>query len=706
VRDSSSSRLGLSLALAAICWAFLAAQGGPPQDPPQPPPPQQPTFRTETNYVRVDVYPTRAGVPVHGLKQEDFDVFEDGVRQKLEAFEHVLITPAGPQESRREPSSVGDALQQARNPRSRVFIIFLDAPNVSVTGSYWIKEPIIRLIDRIVGPDDLVGVMTASMNAANITLGRKTEVIEQQLRDNWIWGTRFSVMRDKRELSYEQCYPPLQGEKAGTSALAKALIERKRERATFEALQDLVRWLHNVREERKAIITVTEGWVRYRPDEKLMNLREDPNYKEPIPGIENIGVGPTGKLTTKPEVNGDSDGLSKRECDTDRMRLAAMDNEQFFLDIVADANRGNASFYPVDPRGLVAFDAPIGPDPPPPPSVDRAILRDRLEAMHDLALGTDGMAVVDSNDLDRGLKRIADDLTSYYLLGYYSSNTKLDGKYRNIDVKVKQPGVNVRARRGYRAATAEEVAAARAAADGPATGGPPRALTAALASLAKLRPEPRFRVNAATMPIDGGTRVWIAGEIPPKPAGGASEAPLGGTADIEIRSGSTSKTARVPVTAGERGFVTSLDLPAGVGPTMQVRARLASDGGGLPVTDMLETEIGPTVAQPLAFRRGPSTGNRLVPAAEFRFSRSDRLRLELPVAVSTKATAARLLDAAGTALQLPVTLGERTDAQSGQRWITADLTLASLGAGDYAIEITTASGSNSHQIITAFRVAR
>jgi VWFA-related protein len=704
VRDSSSSRLGLSLALAAICWSLLAAQGSPPQDPP--PQPQQPTFRTETNYVRVDVYPTRGGVPVHGLKVEDFDVLEDGVRQKIEAFEHVLITPAGPQESRREPSSVGDALQQARNPRSRVFIIFLDAPNVTVAGSYWIKEPIIRLIDRIVGPDDLVGVMTASMNAANITLGRKTDVIQQQLRDNWIWGTRFSLMRDKRENSYEQCYPPLQGERGPTSALATALIQRKRERATFEALQDLVRWLHNVREERKAIITVTEGWVRYRPDESLMNLRQDPNYKEPIPGIENIGVGPTGKLTTKPDAYGDSDGLSKRECDTDRMRLAMMDNESFFLDIVADANRGNASFYPVDPRGLVAFDAPIGPDPPPPPSVDRAILRDRLEAMHDLALGTDGMAVVDSNDLDRGLKRIADDLTSYYLLGYYSSNTKLDGKFRNIDVKVKQPGVNVRARRGYRAATTEEVAAARAAADGPAAGGPPRALTAALASLAKIRAEPRFRVNAATLPTDAGTRVWIAGEIPPAPAGSATAQPQGGTADIEVRAGSASQTARVPVKAGERGFVTSLDLPSSAGSTMQVRARLANDGGGLPVTDMLETEIGPTVAQPLAFRRGPSTGNRLVPVAEFRFSRSDRLRLELPAAASTKASAARLLDSAGTALQLPVTLGERTDAQSGQRWITADLTLASLGAGDYAIEITMASGSNSHQIITAFRVAR
>ena len=41
------------------------------------------------------------------------------------------------------------------------------------------------------------------------------------------------------------------------------------------------------------------------------------------------------------------------------MRLAAMDDEMFFRDIINDANRINASFYPIDPRGLVAFDTPI-----------------------------------------------------------------------------------------------------------------------------------------------------------------------------------------------------------------------------------------------------------------------------------------------------------------------------------------------------------
>ena len=51
---------------------------------------------------------------------------------------------------------------------------------------------------------------------------------------------------------------------------------------------------------------------------------------------------------------------------------------------------------------------------------------------------TDGLAMLNSNDLRQQLGRIADDLTSYYLLGYYSTNPKLDGKYREIKVRVKR----------------------------------------------------------------------------------------------------------------------------------------------------------------------------------------------------------------------------------------------------------------------------
>ena len=125
-----------------------------------------------------------------------------------------------------------------------------------------------------------------------------------------------------------------------------------------------------------------------------------------------------------------------------------------------EANRANATFYPLDPRGLTAFDEPImklgtsGPPPPPlPPSVDRARLTARLESLRALAADTDGMAIVQTNDLERGFKRIVADLSSYYLLGYYSDR-RMDGRFHSIRVRVKRPGVQVRARRGYLAPSA------------------------------------------------------------------------------------------------------------------------------------------------------------------------------------------------------------------------------------------------------------
>ena len=100
-----------------------------------------------------------------------------------------------------------------------------------------------------------------------------------------------------------------------------------------------------------------------------------------------------------------------------------------------------------------------------------AILRNRLETLRTLAEATDGIAVLNNNDLDTGLKRISDDLSSYYLLGYYSTNGKLDGRFHNIKVRVKRSGVEVRARKGYRSATAAEVTAAKTAAAPPPVSG-------------------------------------------------------------------------------------------------------------------------------------------------------------------------------------------------------------------------------------------
>ena len=566
--NCSIRRLVTTGVLAFACAALVAAQApaqkgaqpaqtaqpDKPQDPQQQPPPR---FRVEANFVRVDAYPLKDGKPVFDLKAEDFEVFEDGAAQKIETFEHVVVRAAGPQTERVEPSSQRESLQAAANPRNRVFVIFLDTPHVAVESAHAINEPLIRLIDRILGPDDLVAVMTPAMAASQIVLGRKTQVIEDSLRTNWPWGRRFSLLKDEREYAYEACY-------GMNSALTKELTARKRERATLEAIEDLVRYLRSIREERKAILTVTEGWLLYGDKPSLMESRGPGD----VPAVDPVGVDLHGKLTTKDPRNVAEGYMTKSECDSDRLRLASMDNRKYFLDLLDDANFANVSFYPIDPRGLAAFDNPIGPDAPPPIQIDQAMLKQRIEVMRTMAENTDGLAVVNSNDLDRGMRRISDDLTSYYLLGYYSTNAKLDGRFRSLKVKVKKPGIEVRARRGYRAATEAEVTGARKAADAPVPEAT-RAVNGAMERLGRIRPDGGLRINAVS---SAGVKptLWIAGEL--QSAGGRpDDFGQGGTADIEVTAGSSSKTSRVTLKPGERTFLTSLPLDSAAGGEISIR---------------------------------------------------------------------------------------------------------------------------------------
>ena len=144
--------------------------------------------------------------------------------------------------------------------------------------------------------------------------------------------------------------------------------------------------------------------------------------------------------------------------------LAYIDHEVEFRELLQRANRANVSFYPIDARGLVVFDTPIEWGVP--PAVDAAWLTRSLRRPAD-----DGGA-----DRRRGgartpttcrpaMQKVFADVGSYYLLSYYSTNPKLDGRFRRIRVEVKRPDVDVRARPGYLAPTEAEARAAGAAID-------------------------------------------------------------------------------------------------------------------------------------------------------------------------------------------------------------------------------------------------
>ncbi len=154
-------------------------------------------------------------------------------------------------------------------------------------------------------------------------------------------------------------------------------------------------------------------------------------------------------------------------------------------------------------------------------------------------------------------------------------------------------------------------------------------------------------------------------------------------------------------------FVIKLDAAAvGSGP-IDVRVRLSpAEGSALPLSESIRVD--PAESKPVMFRRGPTTGTRMLPAASPVFSRTERVRLDFPVAAapSDKPGTGRILDRGSTATQIPVVVSERTDEATGQRWITADMSLAALSPGDYVVEVVLARESGDVRTLTPIRVGR
>jgi VWFA-related protein len=142
------------------------------------------------------------------------------------------------------------------------------------------------------------------------------------------------------------------------------------------------------------------------------------------------------------------------------LRLNGADNQAQLRATVNAAVRANVTLNPIDARGLVAS-APLGDATQRSPG-GIGIFTGQLaqasmngfqrsqDTLYSLAKDTGGKAMFDYNDLAAGIAQAADAIQSYYILGYYSSNTANDGKFRRVKVAVRQ-GISgtVAHRQGY-----------------------------------------------------------------------------------------------------------------------------------------------------------------------------------------------------------------------------------------------------------------
>lgn len=366
--------------------------------------------------------------------------------------------------------------------------------------------------------------------------------------------------------------------------------------------------------------------------------------------------------------------------------------EDQMRELLRNASRGNVAIHALDPRGL--GDSGRGGD------------RDTL-----LRLGyeTGGRPIVNTNGLDRGLDKVVAFASAYYLLGYTPTRDADDGRFHRISVKVKRPGIEVLARRGYWAPSAEAVRAAMLEAVQPVT----PAVAEALEPMAASRNGRSADLWVGIRPAASGpARASVTWE-PAASAPPATPAPRALT--VELLDRGTGEALGDPVTiVSSRGIVgmagvAGFDLPDG--PTS---IRLTALGAGDEVLDRwtqpVEVPAVPADGLPLAtleFRRARSAFEMralrdmpdAAPAASRRFVRTDRVqvRVPLPGLQPAPVVEAGLLNTGGQRLaSLAV---EMSDGRA-----TFELPLTSLVPAAYLVRVRITAGQRSVEQLAAFEL--
>ena len=678
-------------------------QGQPPADQQGPDAPPQPTFRTGINFVRVDAIVTdKQGRPVADLKPEDFEVLEDGEPQTVETFKLIRVdgNPEPGEAAPREINSTFAEEAEARRDDVRLFVIFFDDYHVRLGASLAVKDDLVKFVETQIGPLDMVAMMYPLDPLRAVSFTRNKKAIIQQIL-SW-QGRKYQYIPPRNMFEEQYANYPTE------------IVEKIRNQVSLSALRGLMTRLGGMREGRKTVIVVSEGYSDYVPPQlRGMNAQS---------GIRGVG---TSAMTAHPSV--DPVGAMAE----DRRRFFGdMDIRNLMRDVTTDANRNNVSLYMLDPRGLAGFEYDINEGVG--MQMDAASLRSTQDSLRVMADETDGRAIVNRNDLGTGLTQMMRDASAYYLLGYSSSAAPTDGRFHQIRVRVKRPGVEVRARRGYWALRPDEAAVAMA----PAKAGPPPDVQSALSEIDRVARARTVRTWVGYAPDPSGkTRVFFSWEPAAGGPGAAASATAEPVAQVTVMAANQTDgplfRGKIPSggngtagTNGNGGTATNggarAAAPAPGGQTSflvapgaaQMRVQAESAGGGVIQSDVIEiavpdfTSEAAAVGTPALFRARTQRDLQAIaatpdaqPTAARAFNRTEKLLLR--VAVSGAEPSIRLMSRSGDGMS-PLVV--RTAPQGSPFTHEAEVPLASLPAGDFLIEVKAGDAADAPRMLTGVKV--
>ncbi len=385
------------------------------------------TFQVEINYVDVDAFVTDAqGNFVSGLTKDDFELLEDGKPQKVDTFSLVDIPVQRADRFVFRDRPITPDVKSNRQPfAGRLFVIVLDDLDTSLHRTTYVRKFARDFIEKRLGANDLAAVVfTSGLNAGQdftgdqqLLLAAVDKFLGRRILSPMldVLDTRYQREVTRASLSDEDLGNSRQlGDKLNDRTTAGADMERSHRAVTvLNTLKNVSDFLATVRGRRKAVLFFSEG-IDY-----------------PVTDVYAAGSG--------------------------------SDVQRMTEDAITAAARANVNYYTLDPRGLIGIseefmqmqdtgimaDAPTEPTPLDARKDLMAQVRISLDSLRALAEQTGGYAATNANDLGPTFDRIVERSSHYYVLGYYPPTHPRDGRFHKIEVRVKRPGLNVTARKGY-----------------------------------------------------------------------------------------------------------------------------------------------------------------------------------------------------------------------------------------------------------------
>jgi VWFA-related protein len=569
-----------------------------------------------------------------------------------------------------------ESFRLAADPRYRVVVVYVN--RLSRISAQTVRQPLIELLTREIGPRDLYSLMLPYHEASDLVFAKFTPAEQARL-------SRFLSILDhgspfEMDVVEQKLY----------SCFGSAAVGRWRQDNLYRDLEGIISILGTLRDERKSLIFVTES---------MPGSSARPGGSGARGGGGGGGGGsgvPYGRPPLSrplPGATGIAGGVYNRAESVDPCQELARDmprpDPDRFDNLIKKARSANVAISPVNPVGITANSTVFSG-----------------ASLRRMADETDGIPIVNVNDIKAGLKRIANDMPAYYLLGYYTTNTKWDGRRREIKVKLKSTGKAVRARREYQAPSQADMEAMRAAAAAPPRPAGPTPIARALDDLARLRTGPGLHLQGA---VRGGT-LAVAVEVP---LDTATTGRWFEGADVEVwatsEDGGDSSGGTVTMTtqlkAGARGAEVRLPIAAGDDGPWQVRAVVRRGSEMLEDRSRVASEPASPFGLPLLYRAAAPPAAPFVPVADRQFQRNERLRAEWMVTSAAPARfRVRLLHPNGSVLKYapPVTTEDRGNVTLAR----IDLVLTPLAAGDYLIELVAEGNGEERSSLVAVRVVR